>query len=69
MLRDITLGQYYQADSLLHRLDCRVKLVGIMAMLKRSQQKTRVTSRSGLPSDRTRQSGSFSIVCSFMWIT
>ena len=27
MLRDITLGQYYRADSLLHRLDPRVKLV------------------------------------------
>ena len=27
MLRDITLGQYYQTDSLIHRLDPRVKLV------------------------------------------
>ena len=27
MLRDITLGQYYQADSVIHRLDPRVKLV------------------------------------------
>ncbi|MCR5556015.1 MAG: energy-coupling factor transporter transmembrane protein EcfT [Butyrivibrio sp.] len=27
MLRDITLGQYYRADSVLHRLDPRVKLV------------------------------------------
>ncbi len=26
MLRDITLGQYYQADSVIHRLDPRVKL-------------------------------------------
>lgn len=26
MLRDITLGQYYQADSIIHRLDPRVKL-------------------------------------------
>ena len=26
MLRDITLGQYYQTDSLIHRLDPRVKL-------------------------------------------
>ena len=25
MIRDITLGQYYQTDSVLHRLDCRVK--------------------------------------------
>ncbi|HCT92351.1 MAG TPA: transporter [Lachnospiraceae bacterium] len=28
MLRDITLGQYYQAESVIHRLDPRVKLVG-----------------------------------------
>ena len=28
MLRDITLGQYYPADSILHRLDPRVKIVG-----------------------------------------
>ena len=27
MIRDITLGQYYPADSILHRLDPRVKLV------------------------------------------
>ena len=27
MLRDITLGQYYRADSVLHRMDPRVKLV------------------------------------------
>lgn len=27
MLRDITLGQYYQADSIIHRLDPRVKLL------------------------------------------
>lgn len=27
MLRDITIGQYYQTDSLIHRLDPRVKLV------------------------------------------
>ncbi|MDE6917122.1 MAG: energy-coupling factor transporter transmembrane protein EcfT, partial [Lachnospiraceae bacterium] len=26
MLRDITLGQYYQAESVIHRLDPRVKL-------------------------------------------
>ena len=26
MLRDITLGQYYQADSVIHRLDPRVKI-------------------------------------------
>lgn len=28
MLRDITLGQYYQTESLIHRLDPRVKLAG-----------------------------------------
>ena len=28
LLRDITLGQYYQTDSVLHRLDPRIKLVG-----------------------------------------
>ena len=27
MLKDITLGQYYQTDSVIHRLDPRVKLV------------------------------------------
>ena len=30
MLRDITLGQYYQAQSPIHRLDPRVKLVGTL---------------------------------------
>ena len=28
MLRDITLGQYYQTESVIHRLDPRVKLGG-----------------------------------------
>ena len=28
MIRDVTIGQYYPADSILHRLDPRVKLVG-----------------------------------------
>lgn len=27
MIRDITLGQYYAAESLIHRLDPRVKLI------------------------------------------
>lgn len=31
MLRDITIGQYYQADSVIHRLDPRVKLLGTFA--------------------------------------
>ena len=28
MIRDITIGQYYPADSILHKLDPRVKLIG-----------------------------------------
>ncbi len=30
MLRDITLGQYYPADSVIHKLDSRVKLFGTL---------------------------------------
>ena len=30
MIRDITYGQYYQADSVIHRLDPRVKLAGTL---------------------------------------
>lgn len=30
MLKDITLGQYYPADSIIHRLDPRVKLFGTL---------------------------------------
>ena len=33
MLRDITLGQYYQTDSLIHRLDPRTKLVGTICFI------------------------------------
>lgn len=33
MLKDITLGQYYQVDSTLHRLDPRVKLVGTIVYI------------------------------------
>ena len=33
MLRDITLGQYYPADSVIHRLDPRVKLLGTLIFL------------------------------------
>ena len=29
MLRDITIGQYYQTDSVIHRLDPRVKLMAV----------------------------------------
>lgn len=33
MIRDITLGQYYPADSLIHKLDPRTKLVGTMVFI------------------------------------
>lgn len=33
MLRDITLGQYYQADSPIHRMDSRVKLIGTLVYI------------------------------------
>ena len=33
MLRDITLGQYYQADSVIHKLDPRVKLVATITFI------------------------------------
>ena len=33
MMRDITLGQYYQTDSVLHRLDPRVKIVGTLVYI------------------------------------
>lgn len=33
MLRDITLGQYYPAESVLHRLDPRTKFLGTMAFI------------------------------------
>lgn len=33
MLRDITLGQYYPADSVLHRMDPRTKLFGTMVYI------------------------------------
>lgn len=33
MLRDITLGQYYQTESVIHRLDPRVKLVGTLVFI------------------------------------
>ena len=33
MFDSITLGQYYQTDSVLHRLDPRVKLVGTFTYL------------------------------------
>ena len=33
MIRDITIGQYYPADSVIHRLDPRTKLVGTMVFI------------------------------------
>lgn len=33
MLRDITLGQYYQTESVIHRLDPRVKLAGTVIFI------------------------------------
>lgn len=33
MLRDITLGQYYPADSIIHKLDPRTKLFGTLVFL------------------------------------
>lgn len=33
MLKDITLGQYYPADSIVHRLDPRVKLMGTLVFI------------------------------------
>ena len=33
MLRDITLGQYYQTESVIHRLDPRVKLAGSLLFI------------------------------------
>ena len=33
MIRDITLGQYYQTESIIHRLDPRTKLMGTLVYL------------------------------------
>jgi energy-coupling factor transport system permease protein len=33
MIRDITIGQYYPADSILHRLDPRVKFIGTVVYI------------------------------------
>ena len=33
MIRDITIGQYYKADSVIHRLDPRVKLMGTLIFI------------------------------------
>ena len=33
MLKDITIGQYYPCDSIIHRLDPRVKIIGTFAFM------------------------------------
>lgn len=33
MIRDITIGQYYPTDSIIHRLDPRVKLIGTLLFI------------------------------------
>ena len=33
MLRDITIGQYYPAESVIHKLDPRVKLMGTLVYI------------------------------------
>ena len=33
MIRDITIGQYYPADSLVHKLDPRTKLLGTLMFI------------------------------------
>lgn len=33
MLKDITIGQYYRADSVIHRMDPRTKIIGIFALI------------------------------------
>ena len=33
MLRDITLGQYYPSDSVIHKMDPRVKLFGTIVFI------------------------------------
>ena len=33
MIRDITLGQYYQTDSIVHRLDPRVKIAATLIFI------------------------------------
>lgn len=33
MIREITIGQYYPADSVIHRLDPRVKIVATLIFI------------------------------------
>ena len=41
MLREITIGQYYPADSVLHRLDPRTKFVGTILYMTRFHESRR----------------------------
>ena len=46
MIRDITIGQYYPADSVIHKLDPRTKLVGtigILVLRKENKQNSDMT--------------------------
>ena len=44
MIRDITLGQYYPADSVIHKLDPRVKLMGTLVFIISLFAFTRISS-------------------------
>lgn len=33
MIRDITIGKYYNGDSILHQMDCRVKMAGALTYI------------------------------------
>ena len=33
MLREITIGQYYRADSIIHKLDPRTKIMGTILFI------------------------------------
>ena len=32
MIRDITIGRYYDSESVIHRMDPRTKLMGVLAV-------------------------------------
>ena len=56
MIREITFGQYYQADSTLHKLDPRVKLVGTIIYIVSTWQNNMKIVRI------------FFVVAAFLWI-
>ena len=33
MIRDITIGRYYDSESVIHRMDPRTKLMGVLVLL------------------------------------